>query len=235
MSGALRPRSRNQAFDEETDEDGLVVEGEEDLEPVVADDEELDLAVLPKGALALDIERETRNPKKKIWKTKRLPLLPPERREQSPNTLQRRDRSLRPLRRKSHCPRSPSHPVRRPKQRESTLRKLPLPSRPQLSQLRLVLSKNQRQHLQRLPLPPPRSPRWPLLQPRSRSQPNLPSSPSLRQRRLPKNLLSPRRNPSLPQPKPSPAKRPRQSHPNQPRKSLLPKPRRNAEKAAESC
>ena len=46
------------AFDEETDEDGLVVEGEEDLEPVVADDEELDLAVLPKGALALDIEED---------------------------------------------------------------------------------------------------------------------------------------------------------------------------------
>ncbi len=59
-----RPRVRRSeakikepAFDEDADgEEGLAAD--EEIEPIGADDEELDLAVLPKGALAMDIEDE---------------------------------------------------------------------------------------------------------------------------------------------------------------------------------
>jgi len=48
-------RIKEQALEEEEAEDVLV---DEDLEPVVADDEELDLAVLPKGSLAVQLDAD---------------------------------------------------------------------------------------------------------------------------------------------------------------------------------
>jgi len=48
-------RIKEQALEEEEAEDVLV---DEDLEPVVADDEELDLAILPKGSLVVDLDAD---------------------------------------------------------------------------------------------------------------------------------------------------------------------------------
>jgi tRNA nucleotidyltransferase (CCA-adding enzyme) len=48
-------RIKEQAIEEEEAEDVLV---DEDLEPVVADDEELDLAILPKGSLVVDLDAD---------------------------------------------------------------------------------------------------------------------------------------------------------------------------------
>jgi len=64
-------RVKELALDEEEEEDSEdPVAADEDLEPI-GTDEELDLSVLPKGALAAELVTKRSRTKKKIWKARK--------------------------------------------------------------------------------------------------------------------------------------------------------------------